>query len=360
MKVNNFSNLGLNFRGYDAVPLKALYMQGVSDRGQLNILEEMAGVASKENIDLYVFNDENIIKPSEAKILPRYCSSRWAQDRKTFLETENGKKLIWASNDPSYNASVKKFFIDWKLEKDFMNPPGGNFFIGKNEKGEKWLLIGQDNVNLAKKNAFEVEYQKKTKAELAKIYDVCEENIFVIKQPNFHLDMSLRPVGYPYILVDDPKLSLKNLDSLEERFPNDKNIARMREFLNAKLNSASYANVDETIEALASFGFKPIRIAGSYSEEINFMNAIVHLKDDNKMTYITNSTKYSTEAEGALMNIFRGDLTDRFPQFKNIYFISGKEDLNARYKNDMMTNLGVRSGGIHCMTAEVPDFDRIG
>jgi hypothetical protein len=89
------------------------------------------------------------------------------------------------------------------------------------------------------------------------------------------------------------------------------------------------------------------------------MNAIVHLKDDGKMTYITNSTKYSTEAEGALMNIFRGDLVEKVPQAKNIYFISGKEDLNTRNKNAMMTNLGVRSGGIHCMTAEVPDFDRM-
>lgn len=359
MKVNNFSNLGLNFRGYDAVPLKALYMQGVSDRGQLNILEEMAGVASKENIDLYVFNDENIIKPSEAKILPRYCSSRWAQDRKTFLNTRDGKKLIWASNEPSYNGNVKRFFADWKLEKDFMNPAGGNFFIGKNENGEKWLLIGQDNVKLPQCKSYEVEYQRKTLTELSNLYDIKEENIYVIKQPNFHLDMSLRPVGFPYILVDDPNLSLKNLDMLESRFPNDKNLAKMREYLNEKLKSPTYAKVDETIEALTSFGFKPIRIAGSYSEDINFMNAIVHLKDDNKMTYITNSTKYATEAEGALMNIFRGDLTDRFPQFKNIYFISGKEDLNSRYKNDMMTNLGTRSGGIHCMTAEVPDFDKI-
>ena len=357
MKVNSFSNLGLNFRGYDAVPLKALYMQGVVDRGQQNILEEMNSVASEENIDLYIFDDTKMTTKSSEVQHSIWGSSRWAQDRKIFLEKNGERKIIWNMAEPTFNKNVLDFFPSYSIEKsDSSTPAGGNFFLGKNSKGEKWLLIGRDNVESYEWKTCKDPY-KKTIPELSKFFGIKEENIFVLEQPYFHLDMAIRPVGFPYVLVDDPKLGLKNLEKIEKDFPQNKDkIRKVRNYLERRTKSW-YSSTDETCKKLIEYGFKPIRIAGSYTEGINFMNAIVNLKDNGKMSYITNSPKHTLPFYEKLEEIFKKDLVEACPDIDKIYMVSGKMAQDNR--NDITHNLEILHGGIHCMTAEVPDFDKI-
>ena len=135
---------------------------------------------------------------------------------------------------------------------------GGNTFIGKYPDGEKWMLIGEDE----KKYCSDIN-------EISKKYNINTKNIHFLPQQDFHLDMYLRPISYPYILVNDPKLVEENIKThFKEK--DEEYLSSFRHFCFTKL---SYCTSDETIEKLKSLGFVPIPIAGVYNEEINFMNA---------------------------------------------------------------------------------------
>jgi hypothetical protein len=126
----------------------------------------------------------------------------WAQDDKCIIE-KNKKPYLIGCDEISNNllSSFKfKYKIDGSREYGFTT--GGNTFIGKYPNGEKWILIGEDEFNQGLK-----------KEDISKTYQIKKENIFIIPQQSFHLDMFLRPIGFPYILVNDPKIAKKNIET---------------------------------------------------------------------------------------------------------------------------------------------------
>ncbi len=336
MRINNISKP--SFKGYDAAPLKAMYMQNIADDGHFAVFREMQDVGALENIDVKLYQDNEItdfVKGAANKF-----TSRWAQDDKAIIHDQNGKKL--ATNEISKSnvyCFAKLLGIPLVAEETFVE--GGNMFIGKNEKGEKWMLVGSKDYRY--------------KEALSKLYGISKKNIFRISQPNFHLDMAIRPIGYPYILVNDPELALENskkIEGLEEK------TKKYYDNFNKHHphNNRPYADVEKTIKELEAAGFKPIRIAGVYTGDINYMNALVSKREDGTMAYITNSTKgsnlYKTD------DMFKEDLTKKVPNIDKVYFISGGKSNVYQNRNEMMINLGTRYGGIHCMTLEEPDFDK--
>ena len=128
-------------------------------------------------------------------------------------------------------------------------------------------------------------------------------------------------------------------------------------------------------EKLKQSGFNPIRIAGRYSRDINFMNALAFKNNKNGISYITNSTKNSYPELAYLETLFEKDLKKIVPDLTNTYFVSGGEmrkkesvqglfdimlDRGLKKRNVIMDLLANRGGGIHCMTAEIPEFNLIG
>ena len=57
MDNNKITNI--SFKGYDAIPLKAIYMQGIRKRAEKCIFREMKKVLQEEGVDLFV-NSSNI------------------------------------------------------------------------------------------------------------------------------------------------------------------------------------------------------------------------------------------------------------------------------------------------------------
>ncbi len=315
----------INFKGYDAAPLKRIY----SDGEYCHAFEsEMEQISKEEGISFEILYDK----------------TKWAQDGKTIIE-KNGTPFLIGNNKISAGLLYTMFGwhgIQGTREEGFLT--GGNTFIGKFPNGEKWLLSGEDNTT-------------DDKEKISKTYNIKPENIHFIPQQNYHLDMFIRPVGYPYVLVNDPELVKKNIDKLEgtqedkERFKEE-----FERYCNFQ-KIYGYTSCDTTVEKLEELGFIPIRIAGDYGWAVNFMNGIVNKHADGSISYITNSTKCKDKLHSSIEKVFKKDLQTKIPNLDKSYFISGKNEIWTNNRNFMMGALEGEGGGIHCMSLEEPDFE---
>ena len=350
MKVNFNINSNYNFKGHDAGKIKCLYMQ---DRDN-SVSSDMKKIAKQDGFELKFepiksFDDLNI-----------FGGVKWLQDVKAFIE-RNDKKFLLVDRFSCPEAEKSKdFYKNVKIESGQNFLTGGNYFIGKKQNGEKWLLIGKTN------NIFD--FANKSNDEISKIYDVKKENIHYITSPRYHLDMTIRPIGYPYVLVNDLKKVEENIKKIKpqseaEKIPKmfSNNAKREQEILKTKIQ----------IRELEKAGFVPIPIAGIYGsyqydeESLNFMNAIVNKHDDNSISYITNSTECDNETLSKLQNMFEKDLQSALknaqmqrkkkniplsklpkpPILKDTFFVGGKKD---DAENEMM----YEDFGIHCLCLE--------
>lgn len=326
------------FKGYDAAPLKRLYMRGFDSRDHIDVFNELKNISEKENFELVCIQDDSIKAHPEPEL--DRDSFPWNQDC-MLLHKSNDKTYLY-NLFKSYYAHDRFLDLDKTgitiAGKDFPID-GGNFFIGKNQKGEEWLLIGSDDSS--------------SSMSLAKELGIKDENVFVLPQPAFHLDMRIRPVGYPYILVSDEDISLNNCDKLGNEI--DKPIVKKAyNYLNKK-HSPNMSGT-EIAEKLTKFGFKPILIGGNYSPMINFMNAIVHQRPDGKLVYITNSSQNIEKGQEKYEKQFEQDLKTSVPNLEKVYFISGNNSNVNNY--NCMANFLLSQGGIHCLCAEEPNFDK--
>ncbi len=327
MKINSFS---ISFKGYDAAPLKAVHIEQ-STGGPIKA--ELKKIAQQENFEL-------------RQGLDYY---RWPQDTKTIIE-KNKKPFIVANGlvgDEYLEETAKKYGI--KGTSISFITVGGNSFIGKYPNGERFMLVGED------------EFEGRTIDNTAEAYGIERKNIIPIPQQNYHLDVFMRPIGYPYILIDNPKLTRQKLTQLNKKGYLSQYLNLQKDFNSEELKrSMKYASHKKTVEALKKAGFIPIEIAGVYSRGINFMNAIVNSHPDGTISYITNSTSCKNPFISKLQEEFEADLRKNVPNIDKVYFVSGQKDIQTENLNYMMYNLNKRGGGLHCMTLEEVDFDAWG
>ena len=320
----------ISFKGYDATPLKRIY---VEERSASPFMSEIKQVGRAENVEISAI-------PS---------SKKWIQDTKVILE-DNSKPLLIADNsrDNEFIEQIKRLHgINTFVSSSYIE--GGNCFIGTYPNGEKWMLIGSDAEPYSNKKF------------IGGAYNIKPQNIHFIPQQDYHLDVTMRPIGFPYILVDDPQLALKHLNEINV----DDNTWLEKEKMKIDLENNDlgyrrmYSSCDEVINKLKNLGFKPIRIAGVWSDEINFMNAIINKHQDGKISYITNSSKCKSPFKSKLQEIFEQDLRKAIPNLDKIYYIQGEPPINNNKINYLMHMLNLHAGGLHCMSLEEPNFETL-
>lgn len=317
MRINSIQNY--NFKGYDALPLRAIHIQ---DKVAGAFFWELEEVAKKEGFEVKYSND--LVK--------------WSQDHKTIVEKRK-RPFMLASRmfgETSLEALKKKYKISGTIPLNYV--AGGNCFIGKYPYGEKWMMVGEEDCIFGTKP-------------IAKDYDIKARNVIPVPQQDFHLDMFMRPIGYPYVLVNNPKLveeKIKELnkdgkfDELEQNFLKKEQERQLQ-----------YSNFKKTIKALKKAGFEPIEVAGVFGSGINFMNAIVNQHSNGKISYITNGTMSLNGKKNVFQEIFEEELKQKAPDVDKIYFINGVLDPEDNF---LMRELDRFDGGLHCMTTEEPDF----
>ena len=101
--------------------------------------------------------------------------------------------------------------------------------------------------------------------------------------------MVIRPLNYPYVLVNDEKMSEENLKKLEKEFKFDLKAKLFAKNIRKKMKEQSkdYASCDTLCQKLEKKGFIPIRIGGGYGlHTINFINSIVHQNTPNHYKHL--------------------------------------------------------------------------
>ena len=220
MKISNLSTCSnkVTFNGYDAIPLKGFYMQGLTKTVEQNIFNEIKAIAEKEKLELYLnLNNKKILK-SIPKIFDKDSTlSIWAQDNKAFVENFRGKQILWNLKEKILPPSELSVLGNYETNIAKFMPRGGDYYLGYNNNNEKWLLI--NGFHVANQNSFEQFGDEPTESILCKIFGIKSENIFKLNVFGTDLDEIVRPIGYPYILVNDYSKSATMLNEMREAYP---------------------------------------------------------------------------------------------------------------------------------------------
>ena len=316
----------MNFKGYQAAPLKNIYLDKISSRP---FVDEMMKMGKYENIDIKLFEDNR----------------KWMQDDKIIVERDK-KPFMLVRNKSGWLSlyCAQKNNIDGAEVKGHNFLTGGDTFLGKHANGKKWLMMG---------NVANSKLSDNDRKIISETYGVNLKNIYVIPNKNYHLDMFLRPLDNDTILVDDSALVKEKLAKLGEMYghtPEYKELIENYEYYeNERKMEFPYATDEGVVKALKDAGFKVVKIAGVYSQGANFMNAIVNKHADGTLGYVTNSSICDNAMYCEIQEIFETDLKDKVRNIDGIHFIRGKN-------NAIIDDLQYGGGGIHCMSLEEPNF----
>ncbi len=237
-------------------------------------------------------------------------------------------------------------------------------------KGEKFIRNG--NVYLKAKeaqknfNKNKQEYVEKARSYISK--DLGITDVHFVRQPDFHIDMEIRPLKYPYLLVNDPNCSKNVLEKAMQNAKTQKEKKDIQALLDQTLQhekekSEKYTPKAEVIKELEDQGFKIIKVPGTYGDaSTNFMNAIIHQRPNGDLVYITNKSSYGENKSINLNKLYQDEIQKQVPEIKQFYFVGdlpnsplipdkSKEDINF-----ISSLLKYESGGTHCITEEHPDF----
>lgn len=366
MKINSlYQKPQCNFKGWDVMPLKGFYMQGLIEPVEKRIFREMSEIARKEHLDLFVNQNNQSIKKTLTKfVVPDKNLSIWAQDRKAFIKSKWGDTIYVNTNIEDVPKKSDFAYIgDYEIQTGKYMPPGGNYYLGYKENGERWAIV--NSTELCKPESFGKFRDCITNEMFCELFEIHPENMFILDVNHTDLDMVIRPIGYPYVLVNDYSETMKNIEKLRKKFPHSVDIIDKLQW---------WADEEQSLQKnyapkLKEFGFIPINIGGCYLKSVNFMNALAFENKNHKISYITNSTKNSCPELEYLEKLFENDLREKVKDIEKVHFVSGSKKSNSRLNkrsefvhlhriNDedrsIMDILSNRLGGIHCMTAEIP------
>jgi len=389
----------VSFKGHDACPIKNIYIatRYNPNAHDFHINNELRNIAGQEGFKIKEFPQGH--HPME-----------WSQD---VLTINRKNSLIFINNSPWQNLAM-----EFGQRFGFKTRPAdasfecGNVFLGKKPDGEQFVLVGDQTMmspddmlkelnkihggDLRKMFAMVAQFhggnkeaiynvvRQKVPAEVlkqkaVKAFRIESENVYVVPQTNYHLDTFIRPVGYPYVLVNDPEFALKNLEELAGELSQDplrseadfQYLLRLHESTKreAKRLREKYGNsADDVVKYLEAQDFKPIRIGAVYGEgkgetnccDINFINAFVHKRPDGQLAYITNGTTQNN-VDRRLEEMFKKQLGEKAPcGVAKVHFVRGAHNFDNSGLNSISHYLINAGAGIHCEGIEEPDFDALG
>lgn len=365
MRINNNSNSYLpakypkkvasektSFKGYFACPIKELHIQTAYEKTKfprMNLMIQELNEKCKKYFEILVQTRGRLSKPQDLEvdadgfiIEPVETRYKYGQDNKLF--TEDSMMLLRYPNSSNWEAA-KSLAGKLKLKTTtvFENIAGGNCFLGKKPNGETFALVG-DNALVYEEDEMTL---IRTPKNLAESLNIKPENLYIIEQPEYHLDVAIRPLKYPYVLVNDMDLTKEFVKSEAQK----KQIDTMNFREKCEITSGRLASPKETAKQLEKCGFKPILVPGTLGRrELNYMNAIVHQDTDGKLIYITNHSTYGKSEGIDMEKIFTDYLKEKAPDVKEIIFIDGESFVPSCFRQE--------SGAIHCLTSERPDFEK--
>lgn len=351
------------FKGYGARPLEYLIIRPHRRINNTDIIKELGKVADKNGIKLILDGDHITDKiPVRKEQFAKYKTDMfvWAQDRLYFYKN----KLFNSMSEDNGTILNRHLGLEPKNVDPYHFIAGGNlFFI--NDRGKEKILVGASESTRKVNNLF-------------------GGGTFIkVPQANFHIDMFVRPLKDNVILVADDDMTLNILYMAYNKLQSLVDKGRANEMYRKVLGKldkvahnmsngkfwTEYESTHQVIKTLMAEKFKVVRVPGrvySYKKDsdindyINFMNAIVHEKQNGELVYITNDINFEEDFGISysvakkigldLKRIFRDAVKD-YIKPENVFFIRGSKGAE---QGDISSILKKYCGGIHCMTVEVP------
>lgn len=358
-----------SFRGYDARPLEYLVIRHSNQIFTTPIAKELQEIGRKNGFKVAWEGQEvfdNIPEDLSKVISTPQNLGIWLQDQVHFMKNK------FLSADLNYNKTSLHNYFGLELEKidkkDFVE--GGNMFF-VNHNGTDKIIVGANEAPEKVKNLFKT------------------ENIIRIPQADFHLDLFIKPLKNGFVLVADDDMTIKILEKasknlslaiesgkLDSSYKSaDKKLKKVLEKMQIARKDSMYSDTNEVIKTLKDNGLKPIKVPGRIyyptenqylsglfdetSNILNYLNSIVHQKEDGKLVLITNKSNLF-EKLGITKDIAKKIGLDFEQKFKlaikdyvstrDIYFVKGRDC----FTHNIPYLLEHNGGGIHCLCAEVP------
>lgn len=368
MEIKRIQTTPINFKGYDARPLKGLVLRYVTgDKLFVETAQELHTIASRNKLDIFVQTSDRVHKRDFKNVLretplPPNAFVFWTQDNLTF--TNNGKAL---GNKFLERINEKiSDFVGRRYEQLQHHIQGGNFFVFKDKNTDK-LLLGVDELN---------SYNPETLKKDLNVSEIC-----TLSQPDFHLDLAIRPLKNKVVLVADDETMLEQMaqgiDNIKSYLSKNHdplirliqhNMEELYQMHKACVKDFTYTSSQKIFEELQQKGFTPVKtpsriFRSSWPTDnnedshflLNYMNSVVHERPDGSLLYLTNKSilddffgitpVIEKKLDFSFEKIFKDSVKD-YINPKDIHFISGG--------GFVPRNLSAGPGGVHCLTAEIP------
>ncbi len=357
MKTAPITNNGPAFKGYDARKLKSIAM--TTNRG--GIAQEMKTICNSYGVKVLLAAPDGLLSDKFEKIHEgRPYTLPWAQD---IANVTPDKKVYypWLNDGLGWLLHTYEKLSGILTQKHIS---GGNFFLIKNGESND-IIVGTNEIIKKRRTSKFFEDMFNTK------------NIFCIYQPDYHIDLGIRPLNNKNIIVGDDDLMIEKIQQVLKNIKTEKQFRNLYKnlklvlddfIISKKLNP--YTPTEFVIKQIKEMGFNPIRVPGRlYSVErkyenkiglrydLNFVNAVAFETQNKDIVYITNKSvaddilDITPEVEKQINFSFKKIFKDSIKPYvkeENLYFVSEKTDV----MDDYLSN---KDAGIHCLCAEVPE-----
>ena len=361
----------ISFQGYDARPLKGIFTRdGGFGKSFYSLAGQTAEILNKEGVDVFVQTPKKILKNDFSDIKPNFSNFwPWVQDRLAFLPNKTIESKGFTREDTNLK-DIREMF-KFPTEEKSNHVEGGNYFFIK-DGGKDIVLLGKEELSIKSPKSIQDFFGK--------------HKVITVSQPDFHLDLSIRPLNNKRILVNDPKMLMNELNNgikrAKEVYAKEKDSQ-----LEAVIRKLSYLK-DEILESNQEYDtlnkyktlqqelkynkFNVIKVPGliikpengveagqplflaDIKYKMNFMNAIVHERADKSLVYVAGKSvldeqlgltpEIAEKIDFSFERIFKKSLNGIIAP-DDIHFVGDKTISNLLKNND---------GSVHCLFAEIP------
>ena len=363
----------ISFTGYDARPLKGIFTRdGGFGKSFYGLAAQTAEILNKEGVDVFVQTPKKILKNDFSDIKPNFSNFwPWVQDRLAFFPNKTIESKGFTREDTNLKDIRGMFRLPIKEIGNHIE--GGNYFFIK-DGGKDIVLLGKEELSIKNPKSIQDFFGK--------------HKVVILSQPDFHLDLSIRPLNNKRILVNDPKMLMNELNNgikrAKEVYAKEKDVQ-----LEAVIRKLNYLK-DEILESNQEYDtlnkyktlqqelkynkFNVIKVPGLIIKpgngvvagqplfmadtkyKMNFMNAIVHERSDKSLVYVAGksvldeqlglSPEIAEKIDFSFERIFKKSLNGIIAP-DDIHFVGDKTISNILKNND---------GNVHCLFAEIPKY----
>ena len=361
----------ISFTGYDARPLKGIFTRdGGFGKSFYSLATQTAEILNKEGVDVFVQTPKKILKNDFSDIKPNFSNFwPWVQDRLAFFPNKTIESKGFTREDTNLK-DIKEFF-NLSTEEKYNHVEGGNYFFIKDDDKDI-ILLGKEELSIKSLKSIQEFFGK--------------HKVITVSQPDFHLDLSIRPLNKKRILVNDPNKLVNELNNgikrAKEVYAKEKDsqleaVIRKLNYLKDEILKSNQEydtlNKYKTLQQELKYNkFNIIKVPGlviksedsviadqpscmsSIKYKMNFMNAIVHERSDKSLVYIAGKSildeylgltpEIAEKIDFSFERIFKKSLNGIIAP-KDIHFVGDKVISNI---------LENYNGSVHCLFAEIP------